>query len=120
MKLLLTSSGITNPTIANALSELLAKPFEKSAVTFIPTAANVEQKDKTWLVNDMYNLLKLGFNSFDVIDISAVGKEYWLPSFEAADILVFGGGNTSHLLTWLEKSGVGRELPRLLQTKVYM
>lgn len=120
MKLLLTSSGITNISIANALGELLGKPFEKSAITFIPTAANVEKGDKTWLVEDMNNLKKLGFPTFDVIDISAVGREYWLPSFETADVLVFSGGNTSHLLTWLEKSGVAKELPRLLKTKVYM
>jgi dipeptidase E len=120
MKLLLTSSGITNKSIANALGELLGKPFEKSAITFIPTAANVEKGDKTWLVEDMNNLKKLGFTTFDVIDISAVGKEYWLPSFEAADVLTFSGGNTSHLLAWLEKSGAAAELPRLLKTKVYM
>jgi dipeptidase E len=120
MKLLLTSSGITNISIANALSELLGKPFEKSAITFIPTAANVEKGDKTWLVEDMNNLKKLGFSLFDVIDISAVGREYWLPGFETADVLVFSGGNTSHLLTWLHKSGVAKELPRLLKTKVYM
>ncbi len=120
MKLLLTSSGITNTSIADALRELLGKPFEKSAIVFVPTAANVEKGDKTWLAEDMNNLKKLGFSSFDVIDISAVPKSVWLPGFEAADVLVFGGGNTSHLLTWLNKSGVAGELPRLLKTKVYM
>lgn len=120
MKLLLTSNGISNPSIAKALGELLGKPFKESHISFVPTAANVEKGDKTWLVNDMYNLLKLGFLTFDVTDISAVPKEIWLPSCENADILVFGGGNTSHLLTWLEKSGVTDALPTLLKTKVYM
>lgn len=120
MKLLLTSSGITNKSIAQALLGLLGKPFEKSHITFIPTAANVEKGDKTWLVTDMYNLLKLGFPSFDIIDISVVSKRIWQPSFEDADVLVFGGGNTSHLLTWMEKSGVKEALPSLLKTKVYM
>lgn len=120
MKLLLTSSGITNKSIAQALLELLGKPFGKSHITFIPTAANVEKGDKTWLVNDMNNLKKLGFITFDVMDISAVPKDYWLPSFEDADVLVFGGGNTNYLLTWLHKSGVTKELPPILKTKVYM
>lgn len=120
MKLLLTSSGITNSTIAKALSDLLGKPFEKSAVTFIPTAANVEPGDKKFVVNDMYNVMKLGFKTFDVMDISAISKDYWLPSFRAADVLVVGGGNDRHLLTWLNKSGVALELPELLKTKVYM
>lgn len=120
MKLLLTSSGITNRSIEKALQELLGKPFKEANVTFVPTAANVEKGDKTWLVMDMYNLLKLGFVSFDVIDISAVPKDIWLPSFENADLLVFGGGNEGYLLTWLEKTGLKRLLPKLLKTKVYM
>jgi dipeptidase E len=120
MKLLLTSSGITNKSIAGALRELLGKPFEKSAITFIPTAANVEEGDKTWLVEDMNNIRKLGFKSFDVVDISVVPTNTWFPIFEKSDILVFGGGNTNYLLTWLNKSGVAKVLPRLLKTKVYM
>lgn len=120
MKLLLTSSGITNTSIEKALLELLGKPFAKTHITFIPTAANMEKGDKTWLVTDMHNLLKLGFAAFDVMDISAVPKDIWLPSFENADILVFGGGNVEYLLTQLEKTGLKGLLPKLLETKVYM
>ena len=40
MKLLLTSSGNTNKSIENALSELLAKPFREAHLAFVPTAAN--------------------------------------------------------------------------------
>ena len=120
MKLLLTSSGVKNILIEHALLQLLGKPFRKSHITFIPTAANVEKGDKTWLVNDMHNLLKLGFLTFDVMDISAVQKDIWLPSLEKADVLVFGGGNVEYLLTWLDKSGLKQLLPTLLKTKVYM
>ena len=45
MKLLLTSSGITNKSIEKALLELLGKLFKKAHLTFIPTAANVERGD---------------------------------------------------------------------------
>jgi dipeptidase E len=38
MKLLLTSSGIKNPSIYNALEELLGKPIAESSALFIPTA----------------------------------------------------------------------------------
>lgn len=120
MKLLLTSSGITNKSIENALLELLGKPFKDAHLTFIPTAANVEQGDKTWLVNDMNNFRVLNFASLDIIDISAVPKDIWLPSFEQADILVFGGGNVNYLLEWIEKSGFKKYLPELLKTKVYV
>ncbi|HSY61296.1 MAG TPA: hypothetical protein VK796_05435, partial [Cytophaga sp.] len=37
MKLLLTSAGITNKSIRNALTDLLGKPIEESKALFIPT-----------------------------------------------------------------------------------
>lgn len=120
MKLLLTSSGNTNKSIENELLSLLGKPFNKANITFVPTAANVEEGNKDWLVDDMNNFRKLGFASFDIIDISAVPKDIWLPSFEKADILVFGGGNVYHLLSWIRKSGLEKVLMELLKTKVYV
>lgn len=120
MKLLLTSSGITNKSIEKALLELVRKPFNKLNLTFVPTAANIEEGNKSWLVDDMYNFKKLGFASFDVMDISAVQKDIWLPSFEKADVLVFGGGNVNYLLGWIRKFGLKEMLPELLKTKVYV
>ena len=38
MKLLLTSAGISNPSIRDALVELLGKPIEESTALCIPTA----------------------------------------------------------------------------------
>ena len=38
MKLLLTSAGISNKSIRNALVDLLGKPIEESSALFIPTA----------------------------------------------------------------------------------
>lgn len=120
MKLLLTSSGITNKSIANELLRLLGKPFKQSKLTFIPTAANMEKGDKGWLVDDMQNSRKLGFSLFDIVDISAVPKTIWLPSLEQADVLVFGGGNTDHLIKWMNKSGLAKLLTHLLSNKVYV
>ncbi len=120
MKLLLTSSGKTNKSIEKELLNLLGKPFSKANLTFIPTAANVDKGDKSWLVDDMNNFRKLDFALFDIIDISAVPKNIWLSSFKKADILVFGGGDVYHLLGWVKKSGLEKVLPELLKTKVYV
>jgi dipeptidase E len=38
MKLLLTSAGISNTSIRNALVELLGKPIAEASALFIPTA----------------------------------------------------------------------------------
>ena len=120
MKLLLTSSGITNKSIEKALLELLGKPFNKSHLVFIPTAANPEEGNKNWLANDINNFRKLGFASFDVIDISVVSKDIWLPSFRKADVLVFGGGNVKYLSDWIKKLDLKDTLTELLETKVYV
>ena len=38
MKLLLTSGGVTNPSIRDALVDLLGKPIDESSALCIPTA----------------------------------------------------------------------------------
>lgn len=120
MKLLLTSAGISNKSIENALLELTQKPFSELNLAFIPTASNVETGDKDWLIDDLLNLKKLNLKSIEITDISAVDEKIWRPSFERADILFFEGGNTYHLMRWLNKSGLAEKLPDLLKNKVYV
>ncbi|MFA5986001.1 MAG: Type 1 glutamine amidotransferase-like domain-containing protein [Parcubacteria group bacterium] len=120
MKLLLTSAGLTNKTISNALLELTERPFAELNLAFIPTAANVEIGDKDWVIDDLNYCKDLGFNSIDIVDISAIPKELWLPRLQVADILLFEGGHTYYLMSWIEKSGLKELLPEMLKTKVYV
>ena len=59
MKLLLTSNGISNPSIAQALLELMDKTPETSTVVFVPTASTIETGDKKWLIDDLWNIKSL-------------------------------------------------------------
>ncbi len=120
MKLLLTSSGLTNKSISDALLDLVGKKAEEISLVFIPTAANIEKGDKSWLENDLVNIKKQNFKSVDIVDISAVDESVWRPKFEKADVLFFGGGNTYYLMEWINKSGLAKILPELLKTKVYV
>jgi len=120
MKLLLTSSGVKNKSIAKALAELVEKPVKDSSIAFIPTAANVEAGSKDWLITDLHNLVQEGYKSVDIVDISALSKEQWEPRIKEANILFFGGGNSFHLMYWLNKSGLAKMLPGLLKTRVYV
>ncbi len=120
MKLLLTSGGITNKSIANALFDLVGKKPQDTSLVFIPTASNVEKGDKEWLIDDLVNLKKQGFKSIDIADISAVDEKIWRPKMEEADVLFFEGGNTYHLMEWINKSGLVHLLPELLKTKIYV
>ena len=118
MKLLLTSSGLSNKSIVNALEILLEKSAKQVKLAFIPTAANVEPGDKSWMIDDLNNFLKAGLE-VDIVDISALPKKIWLPRLESAEILFFGGGNTFHLMHWMKESGLIEILPELLKTRIY-
>lgn len=120
MKFLLTSSGLTNQAIADALIDLVGKRPEETTVAFVPTAANVEASNKTWLIRDLWNIKQQNFKSIDIVDISALPKENWLPRLEAADVLFFSGGNTFYSIHWIKKSRLAELLPDLLQTRVYV
>jgi dipeptidase E len=119
MKLLLTSNGLSNQTIAKALIELVGKPASETVVVFIPTAMNVTRGNKDWFINDLNNIQTQGFKAIDIVDISALTKEVWLPRMEKADVLFFSGGNTSHLMNWLKQSGLAEMIPEMLKTKVW-
>lgn len=120
MKFLLTSAGITNASIEKALFELLGKSAAETRVAFVPTAATLIADDKSWLVQNCNDFLKLGLQSFDIVDISAVPKENWLKRFETADILCFGGGDEQYLAKVMHESGVAQVLLELLKTRVYV
>jgi dipeptidase E len=115
MKLLLTSGGIRNKSLENALRKLVG---EKIRIAFIPTAANAEKGDKEWLITDLYDCSKLG--EVDIVDISAMDKKEWLPRLEWANVIYAEGGDTTYLLRWILKSGLDKELPRLLKERVYV
>ncbi|MBL7045238.1 MAG: Type 1 glutamine amidotransferase-like domain-containing protein, partial [Parcubacteria group bacterium] len=120
MKLLLTSSGLTNQSIAQALLDLVELPAEEIKLIFIPTAANVEKGDKGWLVEDLLNLKKQGYESVDIVDIASVPKEELQTPLEASNVICFGGGNQQYLAKVLRESGVGELLPELLKTRTYV
>ncbi len=109
----------SNDSIAKVLQDLAGKPLKESSCAFIPTAANVEEGDKGWLIDDFNNLQNSGV-SVDIVDISALPKNIWKPRLDKADILVIGGGNTFHLMYWIRKSGLDKLLPAYLKEKVYV
>lgn len=120
MKLLLTSAGITNGAIADALAELAGRPLTELSIIHIPTAANTEGGDKGWVINDLVNLQKQQFKSVDILDVAAVGPEIWHPRLAAADIICFGGGNEQYLAKVCKEIGMKDFLLSIMEKKVYM
>lgn len=119
MKLLLTSAGLTNKTISNALFDLVGKKPEEISLVYVPTASNMEIGDKGWAIEDLMDVYKQNFKSVAIADISAVPESVWRPQFEDADVLFFEGGDTHHLMTWINKSGLKELLPEYMKTKVW-
>lgn len=120
MKLLLTSAGISNKSISCALLELTEKPFSELNLAFVPTAANVEKGDKFWLIDDLINLKNLGFKQVDIVDISALSQDVWLPRLKEANVIYVEGGNNYYLMECFKKTGLQDLLPELLKTRVYV
>ena len=122
MKLLLTSNGLSNETIASALEELVAKPRKETKVAFIPTAAfaadGAEKNTKEWLITDLYRAKEFaGF--IDVVSLADLSPEDVIKRLAYSDVIFVGGGNTFYLSYWMEKSGLFDSLPELLETRVY-
>lgn len=120
MKLLLTSGGLENKTIIDALRDLVGKDFKDTKLVFIPTAANVEAGDKGWLIGDLSKCKELGFKEVDIMDIATIPKDIWEPRLRNAEVLMVGGGNTSYLMGQMKKSGLAEIMPDLLKTRIYV
>ena len=116
MKLLLTSAGITNRSIAAALQDLTGKQPQESKVGFIPIAANVEGRNKDWYINQFLNLWRHGFNWIDIVDPTAADVD-WEKRLEEVNVVFLSGGNTFHLLNQVHKTGFDKWLVKNLNTK---
>lgn len=120
MKLLLTSGGLRNPTLVDALLDLTQTPAATLTIAFIPTAFNVVSGDKGWAIDQLNLLRDIGIKQLDIVDISAVPKEIWLPRLKEAKIIFVNGGNTTYLMRCFHRSGLTAELPKLLADRVYV
>jgi dipeptidase E len=124
MNLLLTSAGLTNKTIINSLHALTKqhfnKPLNELSIIFFPTAANAEEGDKDWLIDDINYTYKLGFKEFDIMDFTGLPGDVWERRTRAADILMFGGGNTFHLIHSMETTGMKEVLQEIIEEKIYI
>jgi len=126
MKLLLTSAGITNPTIRGALDELLGKPVGESSALCIPTA----QYGHPWLGPGVKAwefisgrsenpMVDLGWKSVGVLELTAlpsIDEERWKPLVLEADVLLAAGGDALYLSYWMLQSGLADMLPSLTET----
>jgi dipeptidase E len=124
MKLLLTSGGVTNDSIRDALVDLLGKPIEESSALVIPTAQwghPMCTPESVWrtVAGRGVGLVDLGWKSVGVLELTAlpsVGPDRWMPWVRDADALLVDGGEAVYLAHWLRESGLADMLPTLRDT----
>src|SRR5215470_17926793 len=120
MKLLLTSDGINNSSIHDALVGLLGKPISESDALVVPTATYaMGGPGPAWrLIAGQADtpLSELGWKSVGVLELTALPslkQEQWLRWVEETDALLVGGGDALYLCHWLRESGLAGLLPSL-------
>jgi dipeptidase E len=124
MRLLLTSAGIKNMSIHDALVELLGKPIADSGALCIPTAGygypTGNRTGNAWRFISGHEpqcpMCELGWKSLGVLELTAlpsIGVERWVPWVREADVLLVNGGDAVYLCHWMRQSGLAALLPTL-------
>jgi len=127
MKLVLTSAGIKNPSIHEALLDLLGKPIAESSALCIPTAMyghpRVGPGEKAWQFisgqEPRCPMCELGWKSLGVLELTAlpsIDGERWVPLVRETDALLAAGGDALYLAHWMRESGLADLLPSLDET----
>ena len=125
MKHLLTSGGITNASIHDALVDLLGKPIAESSALCIPTAtyANPGGAERAWKFiagrEPRTPMCELGWRSLGVLELTALpslDEGHWVPVVEETDVLLVNGGDPLYLCYWMRESGLADLLPSLRET----
>ena len=121
MRFLLTSSGISNPSIEDALVALLGKPIAESSALIIPTAIypfpdGAGGARRAICGKAPSPLCDVGWKSLGVLELTAlpsIQEESWMPMVRETDALLVWGGDVLYLCYWMRQSGLVDLLPSL-------
>jgi len=128
MKLLLTSAGISNASIRNALVRLLGKPIAEASALFVPTAiygypggGDIARRVICGSLGDPF--CDMGWKSLGLLELTSlpsIKRELWVPLLQETDALLVGGGDCQYLTYWMQRCGLADLLPSLLHKTVYV
>jgi dipeptidase E len=123
MRFLLTSAGIKNASIHDALVDLLGKPIAESSALCIPTATYghpMAGPGAAWRFisgrEPRCPMCELGWKSLGVLELTAlpsIDEELWVPIVRETDVLLVNGGDALYLCYWMRQSGLADLLPSL-------
>ena len=122
MKLLLTSAGIKNASIHEALLDLLGKPIAEASALCIPTASYALPRGAGMAWDFISGrepdcpMCELGWKSLGVLELTAlpsIEEKLWVPVVQQTDVLLVNGGDPLYLCYWMRQSGLADLLPTL-------
>ena len=120
MRFLLTSAGITNPSIHQALVRMLGKPIAESSALCIPTANYAQRRGafNAWRFisgqEPRTPMCELGWKSLGVLELTAlpsIDRDIWVPTVQETDVLLVNGGDPMYLSYWMRQSGLAELVP---------
>jgi len=128
VRLLLTSGGVTNTSIRDALVGLLGRPIEESSALVIPTAiypfpGGAGHAWEAICGRSTSPFAGLGWKSLGVLELSvlpSIDEECWVPAVQQTDALLVWGGDPVFLAYWMRQSGLAGVLPSLPDETVYL
>jgi dipeptidase E len=122
MKLLLTSAGIKNSSINEAMLDLLGKPIAECDALCIPTASwghapgGIRGAYRFITGQAKTPMCELGWKSLGVLELTALptlDRKLWVPLVEEIDVLLVNGGDSLYLAHHMLASGLADLLPSL-------
>jgi dipeptidase E len=122
LRLLLTSAGIKNTSIHDALLDLLGKPIAECSALCIPTASYghpMAGPGRAWEFisgRSAEPMCELGWKSVGVLELTALpslSDALWVPWVQETDVLLVNGGDPLYLCYWMRQSGLADLLPSL-------
>ncbi|QCR20514.1 Type 1 glutamine amidotransferase-like domain-containing protein [Agrococcus sp. SGAir0287] len=120
MRMLLTSNGIANAAIEEALVDLLGTPIAEARVVVVIDAILGFPGDSAKLLEHLELLRSLGWAEFDVASLFAGPAELVASRLRSADVILgYGGSDLWAAHAWLS-TGLAPVLAELLEEKVYI
>jgi dipeptidase E len=126
VKLLLTSAGVRNAAIRDALLDLLGKPIGECSALCIPTAMYghpfAGPGTRAWEFvagRSEQPMTELGWKSVGILELTAlpsIDEKHWVPLVRATDVLLVSGGDALYLSHWMRECGLADLLPSLQGT----
>jgi len=125
LRFLLTSAGIKNDPIHDALVDLLGRPIAECSALCIPTASHALPGGPALAWNFITGreprapMCELGWKSLGVLELTAlptIDEEKWVRTVRQTDVLLVNGGDPLYLSYWMRQSGLADLLLSLRET----